>query len=128
MSTGGELVAAAAWQAWKHVTAEFGATHRVYGVAMHSAGDTIFQLASNDRIQVVSGGGLLATNASPADLALIDRCIADGNFMTCVQERGGARSQRPVLRVYPGLEPGWSIKSLHPSRGGRGSVSATVVR
>ena len=120
-----ELNAAVAWEAWRQCAAQFSATHRVYGVALHAAGDTVFQLTPADRIERITGGGLLAADASTADLALLDRCIADGNFMVCIQER---RPSATILRVYPAKTEGWSIKSLHPSKGGSGLIAATVIR
>lgn len=122
-----EAQCAAAWRAWRDSQDAFGVTHRVYGVAMHSAGDTHFQTAPSGAIEVVTGGGLLARPATRADLALLDRCVADGNFMVCVQHRRRGPAN-PVLRVHPGRDEGWSVKSLHPARGGLGTVSATVIR
>lgn len=121
----GEVNAAAAWEAWRQSATQFGATHRVYGVAMHAAGDAVFQLTPAGGIELVSGGGLLAANASGADLALLDRCTAEGNFMVCVQER---RPSAMILRVHPAKTEGWSVKSLHPSKGGAGLIAATVIR
>lgn len=117
---------AEAWQAWHDASITFGSMHRVYGVAMHSSGDTVFQTSANGTVEVVTGGGLLAKRADSRDLALLDRCMAEGSFMVCVQGRW--RGTSPILRVHPGRVDGWSVKSLHPSKGGVGTVSATVVR
>lgn len=116
---------AEAWSAWHEAGLDFGRSHRVYGVAMHRAGDTIFQTTPRGDLEVVTGGGLLARTADSADIALLDRCIAEGSFMVCVQER---RPSAIVLRVHPAKTEGWSVKSLHPSKGGTGTISATVVR
>ena len=127
MTTSGETRAADTWLAWRQCDEEFGGTHRVYGVAMHAAGDTIFQSSIKGGIEVVIGSGLLLRPAGRSDVGLLDQCIASGNFMVCVHPRGHGEGP-PILRVYPGQQDGWSVKSLHPSRGGLGRISATVIR
>lgn len=122
-----ETIAKSAWEAWHKVDAEQTATHRVYGVAMHASGDAIFQLGPRSVIEVVTGGGYLATPASNEWLYLLDRCIWQGNFMVCVQPRRGSTNCKPILRYYPGKQAGWSTKSLHPDIGGLGSVDATIL-
>lgn len=117
----------AAWAAWRATTDSRCASHRVYGVAPQHDGDTIFHLTADGTIEVVSGGGWLTARASRAELSRLDRSMEEGTFMVCIQERARLESGRLILRVFPGMEDGWSIKSLHPSLGGCGSISATVI-
>ena len=118
-------LSAEAWGAWHEAGLTFGRSHRVYGVAMHRAGDTIFQMPPGGDLEVVLADGLLARHAVGADIALLDRCIAKSCFMVCVRDR---RPSAVILRVHPAKTEGWSVKSLHPSKGGAGTISATVVR
>lgn len=113
---------AAAWDAWELATAR--PNYRTFGAVYHAAGITLYTWARGSGIKVTAPKSMLEREPSTAEITRLDQAMAAGIDFAVLQERLTIDRTAPVLRVWPPLKDGDSIKSADPLIGGAGKIDA----